>query len=91
MSTSEFQQTDQATLEQLEEIVRDLLGVDDISLEPSTIPGEVEGWDSLANVSILFSLEEVFGISLGDDVMASFESVGDLVAMVDRARGNEAR
>jgi acyl carrier protein len=38
-------------------------------------------------VSIIFSLEEVFGVRLGDEVLAGFETVGQLVAMVDRVRG----
>jgi acyl carrier protein len=74
-------------MEQVEQVVRDIIGDEDISLTPDTATTDVEGWDSLANVSIIFSLEEVFGVRLGDEVLAGFETVGELVAMVDRARG----
>jgi acyl carrier protein len=85
VSTSDLETT--STLAQVEQVVRDIIGDEDISLTPDTATTEVEGWDSLANVSIIFSLEEVFGVRLGDEVLAGFETVGELVAMVDRARG----
>lgn len=85
MSTSDLETT--STLAQVEQVVRDIIGDEDISLTANTATTDVEGWDSLANVSIIFSLEEVFGVRLGDEVLGGFETVGELVAMVDRARG----
>jgi acyl carrier protein len=85
MSTSNLETA--TTLAQVEQVVRDIIGDDDICLTPDTATADVDGWDSLANVSIIFSLEEVFGVRLGDEVLAGFETVGELVAMVDRARG----
>lgn len=85
MSTSDLETT--STLAQVEQVVRDIIGDEDISLTEDTATTDVDGWDSLANVSIIFSLEEVFGVRLGDEVLGGFETVGELVAMVDRARG----
>ena len=86
MSTSEFG-TQPTTLVQIEAIVRDLLGDDDISLTAETKPAEVEGWDSLANVNIVYSIEETFDVHLGDQLSVSFETVGELAALIDSARG----
>ncbi len=91
MYTSDLRETSMPTLAQVEQVVRDILGDEDVSLTLDTATTNVEGWDSLANVSIIFSLEEVFGVRLGDEVVAGFETVGELVAMVDRARGRQQR
>jgi acyl carrier protein len=88
MSTSDVEAT--STLAQVEQVVRDIIGDEDICLMADTATTDVEGWDSLANVSIIFSLEEALGVRLGDEVLAGFETVGELVAMVDRARGDQA-
>jgi acyl carrier protein len=85
MSTSDLEAT--STLAQVEQLVRDIIGDEDICLTADTATTDVDGWDSLANVSIIFSLEEAFGVRLGDEVLAGFDTVGELVAMVDRARG----
>ena len=85
MSTSDLQQTQSSVLDRIEAIVGELLGDDAVRLTLETTPSEVEGWDSLANVSIIFSIEEEFGIRLGEDVMTGFATVGDLVAVVERA------
>ena len=91
MTTSGLQPTHSATLEQIGTIVRDLLGDSEISLTADTRPAEVDGWDSLANVSIIFAIEESFGVPLGDDVMSGFDTVGQLAALVERAGGAAAQ
>lgn len=82
MQTSDLAQTGSGTLAQVEEIVRDVTGEDALVLALDTRPADVEGWDSLANVSIVFCLEEAFGVD--DLLLAGFETVGDLVALIDR-------
>jgi acyl carrier protein len=90
VSTSDLRQTHFSTLDRIEAIVRDLLDNDVLSLAPGTKPSDVEGWDSLANVSIIFSIEEEFGVRLGEDVMGGFDTVGDLVALIDSAGTEQA-
>ena len=89
MNTSDLPATPTPTLTQVEQVIRDIVGDEEVSLALNTATSDVEGWDSLANVSIIFSLEEVFGVRLGDEVLAGFDTVGELVAMVDRARGGQ--
>jgi acyl carrier protein len=90
LSTSHIQQADSPTVKEIEGIVRDLLDNDEVVLTMATKPADVDGWDSLANVSIVFSVEEAFGIQLGDEAMSGFETVGDLVAIIDDARSRRA-
>ena len=81
MSTSGSQPSP-ATIEAIERIVRELLG-DEVSLTAEMRPADVDGWDSLANVSIIFGIEEDFGVQLGDGVLAGFGTIGDLALLVD--------
>lgn len=85
MNTSEPQQAQSVTIEKIERVVRELLLDDDIVLTADTLPREVEGWDSLANVSIVFALEEQFRVRLSDALAAGFETVGDLACLIDQA------
>jgi len=72
------------TLERIERVVCGLLGDDDIVLKPDTRPSDVPGWDSLANINIVFGVEEEFGLRFGDDDLANTKTVGELADRVDR-------
>ena len=75
-----------STIEVIQALVRDLLADDAIVLGEDVSPHDVEGWDSLANVSIVYGLEDQLGIQLADGALADgFETVGDLVRIVDAA------
>ena len=87
MSTSEPEKPRPSTLERIQAIVRELLDDEDIVLDHDTRPSDVDGWDSLANVSIVFSIEEGLGVQLGDQLMACFATVGELVLRVESAPG----
>jgi len=47
--------------------------------------------DSLALMELMFEIEEELGIALGLDELNDRTTVGDLVAIVNRARRNGAR
>lgn len=91
MSATELQETQATTLDQITAIVRDVLDADAIELGLDTRPREIEGWDSLANVTIVFSVEESLDVRLGTEALVGLETVGDLVSAVDRSRGRGAR
>ena len=72
------------TLDRIIELVRELLDTD-AELSAGTRPSDVEEWDSLANVNIVFALESEFGIVLSDEEVAGFATIGDVAAGIDRA------
>lgn len=74
------------TLERLERIVFDLLGLDDqVVLSPDTRPADVPEWDSLANVSIVFAVEEEFGVEFSAEQLKGFETIGAFAAGIHAA------
>jgi acyl carrier protein len=78
--------TPSPTLERIGEIVEELLDLDGMPLTAETRPRDVPGWDSLANVNIVFAVEEEFGVEFEDDQLKRFATLGDFARGVDAAR-----
>ncbi len=72
--------TDQAILDTLTRILRDLLGDDTIVLTAATTREEVPNWDSFAYVSFIVAVEMEFGVKFGVAEVESFPNVGAIVA-----------
>jgi acyl carrier protein len=68
--------------DRLQDIIRTLFGDDEIVLDDSTVPADVPGWDSLAQVNVIFAIEEAFGIELGGDELSRFTTIGELEARI---------
>lgn len=64
------------------EVVRDVLDRPDLEIADDQRAHDVEGWDSLAHLSILFSLEDRFGVRFSDREMGGLQNFGQLVALV---------
>ena len=70
------------------EKVRDALA-QQFELDPETITPETNllddlGADSLDVVELIMSLEDEFGIKLTGDVIKGFETVGDIIALMNK-------
>ena len=62
---------------------------EDISLEDRVL--EDLGADSLDIVELSMSVEEEFGVKIGDEDMEKLRTVGDIVAFVDSKTGADAQ
>lgn len=78
------------TLDRIAEIVSDLLDLDGFPLTAQTMPRDVPGWDSLANVNIVFAVEEEFDVEFDEEQLKSFSTVGAFARGVDLAREGRA-
>lgn len=63
---------------QLCEIVRDVVGDEDLVLAEATTAGDVEGWDSLAHINIMVAVESQYGVSFTSDELGGFRDLGTL-------------
>ena len=74
--------------DRLQQVFREVLDNDLLLLTDDTTAGDVEAWDSLAHINIMFALESEFGIQFPDEQLTSFQDVGQLrrflVGAVDR-------
>ncbi len=72
--------------ERLEDIFRDVLNDESIELTDETSAVDLPGWDSLAHINTMFSIEETFDIQFGGDEFARLNSIGELKQTM-RAKG----
>ncbi len=69
-------------IKDLSNIVNNVLGRSSTILSMDTIASDIEGWDSLTNVKILYECELKWGIRLTFEQLSSLSCVGDLVEMI---------
>lgn len=70
------------TFEKLNKIFCEVFNKDDIHLTDDTNAGNVEGWDSLAYITIISSVEDSFSIRLPMKNVLQLKKVGELVDMI---------
>ena len=69
--------------ETLERVFRDMLGFDG-DITDATTSADIDNWDSLAHVTLMFSIEQEFGVHFNGEEFARLESVGELRLMIER-------
>ena len=67
--------------EALQEIFRQVFDTD-ILLSDDLTPSVVDGWDSLAHVTLIFAVEKRFGVKFTGNEIANAECVGDFIELV---------
>jgi len=69
--------------EQLTLVFKDLFGpAVDVSVR--TTAKDIDGWDSVAHINLMFMIEESFGIEFAEGEFETFETVGALCAVVEQ-------
>jgi acyl carrier protein len=74
----------------LQEIFRQVFDDDALVITPDTGRDDVADWDSVAQVKLILSIEEEFGIRFDEDEVSSARTVGDLLAAVETHKGRGA-
>jgi acyl carrier protein len=69
--------------DRLTTVFRDFFEDDSLTLGPETTAAEVEGWDSVATVELMVTLEREFGIRFRTGEMARLKDVGQLVERIE--------
>ncbi len=63
-------------------VVGDVVGIDGLDLQPAMTAADVDGWDSLAHVTIIVALEKALGIRFRIGEIATLRNVGELVGHI---------
>ena len=66
----------------LGEIFREVFLSDDIQLRPELSAKDVPGWDSLAHVNFMYTIEQEFGVQFSEDEFTGFADIGELKRML---------
>jgi acyl carrier protein len=68
--------------DRLTTLFREVLDDESIELRDDLTADEVENWDSLAHINLLFRLEQEFSVSFNGNEAASLSNVGELRALL---------
>ena len=74
--------TTDAIYERLTEILRDIFDDDDIVATPDLTADRVDGWDSLAHLRVVTTVEKAFDVRFAASQIASLQNVGDLARLI---------
>lgn len=71
-------------LEQVESIIWEEFEDDNIEITYDTVAADVDGWDSLAHISLMHEIEGHFKIKFTMGEIQGFKNVGELVDSIER-------
>jgi acyl carrier protein len=74
--------SEQFIYDELTDLFRDLFADDAILLTPTTTAKEIDGWDSLTNLSLMAAVEMRFGIKFLSSEIEDLRNVGGLVELI---------
>ena len=69
----------EALLEQIQVIFRDVLDDEEIVLTEASTAEDVEGWDSLTHIQLIVAIEKHYKIKFSSREILSWKNVGELV------------
>ena len=70
-------------LEKLTEILKDTLDLDELELTEDTVADDVDGWDSLAHITIISEVEDAFHIRFPMKNVLTMKNVGEMVDIIE--------
>ena len=62
-------------------VFREVFDDDELVLTPDLTANDVEGWDSLAHIRLILSVQKKFSVKFSPVEMNRLKNVGDLVAL----------
>lgn len=62
----------------LQEVFQSVFNDDTLELRNEMTSADVPGWDSVAHINLMFSIEETFGVQFAGNELAEFKNIGEL-------------
>ena len=66
------------------ELLEDMLELEAGTLKPEMELSAIDEYDSMAKLSLIVVMEDEFGVKLTGDVIKGFETVGDIIALMNK-------
>ena len=73
-------------LNSIEGVMRDVFDMDDLKISFETNAGEIDEWDSLAQINIVVALEKIYKVKFNLEELEVLEKVGDMVDLILRKK-----
>ena len=64
--------------DRLQVVFQNVFNDDEFELRDEMTSADVPGWDSVAHINLMFSIEETFGLQFGGNELAEFKNIGEL-------------
>ncbi len=64
---------------QVQDIFRDILDLESLTLADDTQAGDVDGWDSLTHIQLIVAIEKEFKVKFSSKEILSWKNVGELL------------
>ncbi len=65
-------------------LLEDMLELDEGDLTADKALEDIDEYDSMAKLSLIVLMEDEFGIKLTGDAIKGFETVGDIIALMNK-------
>ena len=65
-------------------LLEDMLELDEGDLTADTALEDIDEYDSMAKLSLIVLMEDEFDVKLTADVIRGFETVGDIIALMEK-------
>lgn len=77
-------------LTRLTSAFREVFDDDELQLTPEMTADDVDGWDSLAHIRLILSIQKAFNIKFSPVEMNRLKNVGDLIALTKQKQDQGA-
>ncbi|HTL81687.1 MAG TPA: acyl carrier protein [Bacteroidia bacterium] len=71
---------------QLTQVYRDVFSQPDLQIERQMTAKDIRGWDSMSHLTLIVTVEKVFGIRLSGSEVMRLKNVGDLADIIERKK-----
>lgn len=65
-------------------LLEDMLELDEETLSMDKALDDIDEYDSMAKLSLIVMMDDEFGVKLTGDIIKGFETVGDIVALMNK-------
>lgn len=71
-------------MDQLTDVFRSVFNDETIVLDDRQTADDIDGWDSIAHINLIFAVEEAFGVTFSTSDLKSLATVGDLRKLIKK-------
>ena len=68
--------------DELQELFRDILDIDDLILEDTTSADDIDEWDSLAHINLVVAIEREFKIRFALGELSDMKNIGAMIGSI---------
>jgi acyl carrier protein len=69
-------------VDRLNHLFRDIFEDDDIAVTDATVAADIDGWDSLAHITLILGVEREFRIKMTAAEVGSLKNVGQMIDVI---------